>query len=32
VNPAEVTRVAGEIERLTPGARIDLKPVIRPQR
>lgn len=32
VNPAEVTRVAGEIERLTPGTRIDLTPVIRPQR
>jgi hypothetical protein len=24
VNPAEITRVAGEIERLTTGGRIDL--------
>ena len=32
VNPAEVTRVAGEIERLSPGGRIDLNPAIRPIR
>jgi hypothetical protein len=29
VNPAEVTRVAGEIERLTPGGRINLNRPIR---
>jgi hypothetical protein len=32
VNPAEVTRVAGEIERLRPGGRIELPPVSRPPR